>query len=158
MLFIRSQSRWMKAPDNPKLQDGCRFALLSSTDEVASLVEAVARAMVGEGYPQQDIFIVWVALEEHVVTLLNQGHINDRARQVKVRYKVDAENVLVEMEDQGTGCDLLPKPGPPDPASLDRPSGRGLRLIQWYRTWMRYNEQGGAVALDLKNHEASKQG
>jgi serine/threonine-protein kinase RsbW len=145
MLFNRSQSRWTDADANPPLHDGWDLAPLSSTDEMVPLIETVASAMAGEGYPQKDVFAVWLALEGHLANSFHYGHNNDRISQVMVRYRVDAQYVLVEVEGPGSGFDPLQVPEPIAPAILDQPSGHGLRLIRSYSRWMCYNDQGNTV-------------
>ena len=143
MLSVRSQSCCPQAPDSPKLPKDWHQACLSSIDETVPLIEVVANAMVVQGYPRKDIFGMWLALEERLVNLFKDGHKNQPTNQVLVRYKVDPENVLVEVEDQGAEFDPWQEADPTTPQRLDQPSGRGLLLIRSYATWLRYNEQTG---------------
>jgi anti-sigma regulatory factor (Ser/Thr protein kinase) len=63
---------------------------LSSTSEVAPLVEFVAGAMAARGYPPKDLFGMRLALEEAPVNAIKHGHRNDPAKKVQVRYSVGA--------------------------------------------------------------------
>ena len=100
MLCVRRQSCRSKVPDNPQLQEGWQLARLSSTAEMVPLIEMVTQAMVVQGYPQRDIFGVWLALEEHLVHSMKHGPTHNRNKKVVVRYKVDPKDVLVIVEDQ----------------------------------------------------------
>ena len=106
MLCVRSQSCCPGALDNLQRQEGWQLARLSSSAEMVPLIEMVAQAMVVQGYPQRDIFGVWLALEERLVRSMKHGPTNHLHKQVVVRYKVDPEDVLVEGENQKGECDL----------------------------------------------------
>jgi serine/threonine-protein kinase RsbW len=103
--------------------------------------------MAGQGYSAKDVFGVRLALEEAVVNSIKHGHQYDPTKQAEVRYRVNHEHVLVEVEDQGPGFDPSQVPDPTAPENLERSSGRGLFLMHRYATWVRYNQKGNCVTL-----------
>ena len=103
--------------------------------------------MTGLGYSAKDHFGLRLALEEAVVNSITHGHQHDPAKMVVLRYRVGTEYVLLEVEDQGAGFDPAQVPDPTDPESLERPSGRGLLLIQFSMSWVGYNERGNCVTF-----------
>jgi serine/threonine-protein kinase RsbW len=120
---------------------------ISSTKEVPGVIRVVATAMAAEGYPEKDRFGMRLALEEALVNAIKHGNHNDPTKGVRVDYRVTAEGVLVEVEDDGAGFDPRKVPDPCAPENLERPGGRGLLLMRSYMTWVRFNPRGNRVTL-----------
>jgi serine/threonine-protein kinase RsbW len=116
-----------------------------------TVLDKVADAMAGEGYPEKDVFGVRLALEEAVVNAIKHGNRDDPARTVWLAYQVGPEQVLAEIEDEGEGFDPEGVPNPLAPENLERTSGRGLLLMRAYMTWVQYNARGNRVTL-AKDH------
>src|SRR5262249_52081239 len=74
-------------------------AALSSTREIISILNEVETAMAAEGYGDRDGFGMRLALEEAITNALKHGNRNDPSKRVHVRYSVNAERVLAEIED-----------------------------------------------------------
>ena len=120
---------------------------LSSTQEALQVVEFVADAMADQGYPKKDVFGMRLALEEAVINAIKHGNQGDPSKLVEVRYEVNAERALAEVQDQGEGFDPQQVPDPRTPENLEWAGGRGLLLMRSYLTWVRYNERGNGVTL-----------
>jgi len=98
-------------------------------------------------YPAPDLFGARLALEEAVVNAIKHGHGYDPSKTVRVRLRVTAEDVLIDVEDEGPGFDPADVADPCEPENLERSCGRGLLLIRHYMTWVRYNSRGNRVIL-----------
>ena len=120
---------------------------LSSTEEVTSTVQAVLVAMVNQDYPKTELFGTCLATEEALVNALKHGNQSDPTKRVRVRYRVDAERVLVQVADEGRGFDRERVPDPLAAENLERPNGRGLFLMRSFMTWIRFNRRGNIVTL-----------
>ena len=129
----------------PPNEEYCRVSVRAA--EIGRVADAVVAAMAAAGYPDRDRFAVRLALEEAVANAVEHGHQGDPAKRVRVGYRVRADRVLVEVEDQGAGFDPRRVPDPRDPANLDKPCGRGLLLMRSYTTWLRFNARGNRVTL-----------
>ncbi len=114
---------------------------------LAAAIEAVAAAMTAEGYSADDVFAMRLAMAEAVVNARKHGSGGDAAKPVRVRYHVNPERALAEVEDLGPGFDPRRVPDPLAPENRDRPSGRGLLLMRAYLTWCRHNRRGNCVTL-----------
>jgi serine/threonine-protein kinase RsbW len=147
MSSAHGQSGPTGAANALKLLNGRNLLCLSAIHEIGALLDAVAGAMTGLGFPDQDTFGVRLALEEALVNAVTHGHGNDPTKRVVVRYQVVPEYALVEVEDQGPGFDPLQVPDPTAPENLERPGGRGLLLMRAYASWIRHNERGNSVTL-----------
>jgi serine/threonine-protein kinase RsbW len=115
--------------------------------DVEAVLDAVVEKLRVAGYSRQEQFGVRLALEEAIVNALKHGHRGDQSKQVKVRYRVEAERVTVEVEDEGPGFRPEQVPDPLAPENCQRDCGRGLLLMRSYMTSVRYNERGTCVTL-----------
>jgi serine/threonine-protein kinase RsbW len=118
-----------------------------SAEDVPALLDAVVAAMDEFAYPRKDQFAVRLALEEALVNAVKHGNRGDPAKEARLRYFVNLEVVLLEVEDEGAGFDPTNVPDPLAPENLERPSGRGLFLIRQYMTWMEHNERGNCITM-----------
>jgi serine/threonine-protein kinase RsbW len=116
-----------------------------STAEVRPLLRAVISAMRELSFGEWDCFAVRLALDEAVANAVRHGNQGDPGKVVRVRYRVGPGRV--EVEDEGPGFDPASVPDPRDPASRERPGGRGLFLMRHYLTAVRYSERGNRVRL-----------
>ena len=115
--------------------------------DVVAVLEAVAEKLRAVGYSRKEEFGVRLALEEAIVNALKHGHRGDPSKQVHVRYRVEADRVTVEVEDEGPGFRPEQVPDPLAPENRERDCGRGLLLMRSYMTSVRYNDRGTCVTL-----------
>jgi serine/threonine-protein kinase RsbW len=115
--------------------------------EIPALLDEVVAAMEALDYPTEDVFAVRLALEEALVNAVKHGNRGDAAKEARLRYHMDDETVLLNVEDEGEGFDPLAVPDPLAPENLERPSGRGLFLIHKYMTWLEHSARGNAVTM-----------
>jgi len=127
--------------------DDWRQLKIQTTAEAGRAIDELIAAMAGAGYGQQDQFGMRLAFEEALVNAYRHGNRGDPSRWVQVRYHVNGERVLAEVEDEGEGFDPGNVADPLAPGNLSRPSGRGLLLMRHYLTWMRHNQRGNNVLL-----------
>ena len=120
---------------------------LRSTADLPRVLDAVTAPMPACGYAERDVFAVRLALGEAVVNALKHGNAGDPTKEVRVRWRVTAAEVLAEVADEGPGFDPGRVPDPTAPENLERPGGRGLLLMRHYVTHVRYNDRGNAVTL-----------
>jgi len=100
-----------------------------------------------QGYPSEDGFAVRLALEEALVNAIKHGHRNDSTKVVRAGFRVTADEVWAEVQDEGPGFDPTRVADPRASENWDRPGGRGLLLMRYYMTWVRYDERGNRVTL-----------
>jgi serine/threonine-protein kinase RsbW len=120
---------------------------IHTTADLPLVLDPVAEAMTRLGFPNLDLFGVRLALEEALVNAIRHGNQGDPGKQVRVRYRVTADEVWAEVEDQGQGFDPAGVADPISPERLERPSGRGLLLMRHYLSSVEYNQRGNAVTL-----------
>lgn len=99
-----------------------------------------------------------VALTEALSNAILRGNGEDAAKTVRVRVEFSEREIVVEVEDEGTGFDLEAcTEDPTTPENLEREDGRGLFLMQALVDRVeRYRADGNVVRLTLrrKGHAA----
>lgn len=142
-----STHRLQKFPDSSSHSLKACWEISRSSTDTLRIVKKVDQAMAAQNYSDDDIFDLHLALTEAITNAVKHGHGGDFSQPVQVRYHVNSDRVLAEVEDQGPGFD-------PDlicnslaAEHLDQPGGRGLLLMRTYATWIKYNERGNCVLL-----------
>ena len=115
--------------------------------DMSAAIDKVARTMALSGFPRCDIVGVRVALEEAVLNAFKHAYGDTPGKPVFVRHAIDRDQVVLEIEDQGSGFNLASIPDPTQPENWDRDSGRGIFLMRTYMNFVRYNERGNCVTL-----------
>lgn len=101
-------------------------------------------------YPPRGVFGMRLALEEAIVNAIKHGNGFAEDKTVIVDYEMTDELVRVTVQDQGEGFDLSDVPDPTDEVNLDKPSGRGIMLMQSFLSKVEYLEGGTKVLLELE--------
>jgi serine/threonine-protein kinase RsbW len=120
---------------------------LSAAAEIVPLLERVVAGMAGQGYPPRTCREMRLALEEAIVNGLRHGNGGDPTRRVRVRYRVQPQAVLADVEDEGPGFDPSAIPDPTAPENLEKPTGRGLLLMRHCTTWLCYHGRCNRLSL-----------
>ena len=120
---------------------------LHAMAEIKPLCNRLASGLTRAGFTGREIFAVRLALEEAVVNAIKHGNRCDPIKAVHVSYRVNTEDVLLNVEDEGMGFDPGDVADPLSPENMDRSTGRGLLLMRHYMTWVKYNDRGNAVTL-----------
>jgi serine/threonine-protein kinase RsbW len=124
-----------------------RVLYLRRVEEVVRVLEDLTLRLTAHGYSAKDRFGVQLALEEAIVNALRHGNGGNPTKRVLVRYLIDAEVVMAEVQDEGPGFDPETVSDPTRPENLDRPSGRGLMLMRHFMTSVHYHGCGNVVTL-----------
>src|SRR6267378_951226 len=104
MFSSRSQDRQEAGRGAPR-HGGWHRDGIRSVATMRQLIETVAAAMTAARFGDKEIFGVRLAMEEAIVNGMKHGHRGDPARTVRVRWRVEAGRVLIEVEDEGPGFD-----------------------------------------------------
>ncbi len=122
-------------------------ASVRSPADMSAVIENVACKMADSGFPRRDIVGVRVALEEAVLNSFKHAYHNTPGKSVIIRHSIDREQVLLEVEDQGTGFNPDAIPDPTAPENWERDSGRGIFLMRSYMNSVCFNDRGNCVTL-----------
>ncbi len=94
-----------------------------------------------------EVFSIKLALEEALINAIKHGNQMDRAKKVRVLYRVTPNRFEVVVVDEGPGFDPGDVPDPTAVENLERPCGRGLMLMRHYMTEVVYKDTGNTVAM-----------
>jgi len=124
-----------------------RHVRISSLTQLLPIIERFEMRMRLLGYPRKDIFATMLALVEVTTNAIRHGNRRDPTKQVLIRYLMDPDETLIEVEDEGEGFDPTRVPDPLAGENVGRPFGRGLFLARAYTTWMTFNSRGNRVTM-----------
>jgi len=147
----------MKVPPDFGVDDAA-LVNLSVPNDLRYIREPEARIMADLkrcGYDDDTIFAIKLAFEEAATNAVKHGNCNDGSKRVHLRYYVDPQRVVFMVRDEGCGFSPAQVPDPTADENLERPSGRGLMLMQSYMTKVCYSPSGNEVWL-LKENPARK--
>jgi serine/threonine-protein kinase RsbW len=131
----------------PLAQDSYRQVTFHRATEMALFLHNLVVTLDSLGYATDDALGVRLAVEEAIVNGLRHGNQGDPSKCVRVRYRFAAEELVVDVEDEGPGFDPEQVPDPTQSENLERPSGRGLLLMRYFMTSVRYSGRGNRVTL-----------
>ncbi len=137
----------MKVPPDFGVDDAALIDVVIPND-LLQVKEPEARVMAALrqcGYDADTTFAIKLAFEEAVTNAAKHGNRNDRSKSIHLRYYVDAQRVVIMVRDDGPGFCPADVPDPTCDENLERPSGRGIMLIQSYMTKVQYSKTGNEV-------------
>lgn len=116
---------------------------------IERIVDLVARHCSDFAYPRQLCSLnVRVALAEALSNAILRGNGEDASKHVTVRMRLDAERLVLEIQDQGDGFDIDAYQPDPDGAEwLEREDGRGLFLMRRLMTHVERVPNGTAGTI-----------
>ena len=86
-------------------------------------------------------------MDEALANAIHHGNGNDPTKEVTVEYTVTADNVRIQVCDEGNGFNPTDVPDPTLPENLCKPNGRGIMLMRAYMKDIHYNDRGNCVTL-----------
>ena len=98
-------------------------------------------------FSEREIFAIRLAVEEALVNAIKHGNQMDRAKKVRVHYRVTSGFFEVRVTDEGIGFDPDDVPDPTAVENLERPCGRGLMLMRYYMNEVSFSGSGNSVFM-----------
>jgi len=96
---------------------------------------------------EDTLFDIKLCVEEAVRNAIVHGNKSDEAKTVKVSYRLDGADVVIEVEDEGAGFNKTTVPDPTKDENLMKGSGRGVYLIDRLMDEVEYNNKGNLVRM-----------
>ncbi|MGI8843071.1 MAG: ATP-binding protein [Gemmatimonadaceae bacterium] len=122
-------------------------------ERIVALVQRQCREL---SYPNRQCALnIPVALAEALANAILYGNLADPHKSVRVRADADAERVVIDIIDQGSGFNLEESVGDPTaPENIRREDGRGLYLmLKLMHRVERFTRGGNVVRLTLRRDE-----
>ena len=108
-------------------------------------------AAVGQGFRDQCLFALKIALEEALVNAIKHGNKLDPAKCVTIEAAISPKQVEIVIEDEGPGFDRQSVPDPLAEENLEKASGRGILLMESYMSQVTWDHGGRRVRMVKKN-------
>ena len=102
----------------------------------------VMEQVVLHNFEPDSVFAIRLSLEEALVNAIKHGNRADPKLKVHIEAQITSERAEILIEDEGPGFNRSRIPDPTTHPNLNRPSGRGILLIEAYMTSAKW-ERGG---------------
>jgi serine/threonine-protein kinase RsbW len=131
------------------------FDITSDYAAAARVLDAVVLAVEKKGYDADSVFGIKLALDEALVNAIKHGNKLDHTKCVRIDVKMTPRRLEIEVEDQGKGFDRKMVPDPREAANIEKPSGRGILLIESYMNKVQW-KHGGRCLRMVKLNDGGK--
>jgi serine/threonine-protein kinase RsbW len=111
----------------------------------------IMQAVESGGFNYDCIFAIKLALEEALINAIKHGNKEDPAKTVKVEAKISHERAEIMIEDEGGGFERCNVPDPRLDENLEKCSGRGILLIEFYMNEAKWTNGGRRLRMVKKN-------
>ena len=131
----------------------------SDPEEARRIQDDIERALKAYRFDDREIFSIKLALEEALVNAIKHGNQMDRAKKVRISYRISPDRFDIHIADEGRGFDPEDVPDPMAAENLERPCGRGLLLMRHYMTEVVFHAPGNRLSMSkVRNGTLPKNG
>ncbi len=128
--------------------------VLGNSKSRVDLLATLLRQLSNMGWDTSDSFSIQLAVEEAVANAYQHGNREGQHGNVDVRWSISDTEFVMEVRDQGDGFNVEDVPDPTADENLEKPSGRGVLLIQSYMSAVEYQD-GGRLVIMRKSKSTS---
>lgn len=129
------------------LEENAHRVRVRTLEGAVPVIKQIESWMGNYQYPRIDRFSVSLALQEAITNAVQHGHQGDASKLVQITYAVRPNEVVIEVEDQGTGFDPDLVPNPLLMKNRDQHRGWGLFMMRAYTTWLAVEAPGNRVTF-----------
>jgi len=112
------------------------------------LVQEVLTTLQGLGWTDHDLFGVHMALEESISNAVRHGNKEDPDKCVYVECQMSEKRFFAKIRDEGQGYEPGEVPDCCCEENLERPGGRGLKLIEHYMNKVDHSDKGRCLEME----------
>ncbi len=127
------------------------FDIPSDFDAGRDVQRRVMDQVVLHNFEPDSVFAIRLALEEAIVNAIKHGNHVDPRKNVHVEAQITPQRAEILVEDEGTGFVRSRIPDPTTHPNLNRPSGRGILLIEAYMTSAKWDHGGRRLRMARDN-------
>lgn len=124
------------------------FCIPSKTEAGHAILDGVLLQLQDFEWEQKDVFAIQLSFEEALVNAIRHGNQSDNRLGVQVHLKITPDRFLATIQDEGPGFDPEDLPDPTLEDFLERPCGRGVKLMRAFMTSVHFNPKGNVVTLE----------
>lgn len=92
---------------------------------------------------------IMIAVTEAVNNAIKHGNSSDKSKNVSLSLKLEENQIIFVVSDQGAGFDYQNLPDPTAPENLEKPGGRGIFLMKHLCDEVSFLEDGKVVQLNF---------
>lgn len=155
IVFISSPRAMANAESaNIRLMTADRVSYtLDSTLETVNHAEETATRMASEaGFDEEEVLKISMAVREAAVNAVLHGNAYDPNKKVSLAFERTANDLIIEIRDQGKGLDASKIPDPLAPENLLKTSGRGIFLIRSFMDVVEIHPSQTGTELKMIKH------
>lgn len=119
----------------------------SDTSRCLEIVRELEAEMNALHVEDEDAKAVQLAATEALFNAVQHGNRGDESRSIRICWKIESDEVFLEIEDEGNGFTPDEVPDPRAQQNLTRPGGRGVLMIQHLMTHVEFNARGNCVRM-----------
>ena len=123
------------------------YSIPSKTEAAHAVTDCVLEVLDDYAWGQRDIFAIHLSLEEALINAVRHGNRSNSKQNVSIHLEISPDRFLVSVADEGEGFDPDSLPEPTLDDCLERPCGRGVKLMRSFMTVVSFNESGNRVTL-----------
>ena len=134
-----------------RLNDHLRFIIPSNFLEGRAIQKRIMEEVEAHRFHEDAVFAIKLALEEALINAIKHGNKEDPRKKVRIQCHVTDQEAEIIIEDEGPGFDRSSVPDPLAAENLEKPSGRGILLIESYMNDVAWDNGGRRVRMVKKN-------
>lgn len=121
--------------------------LPSKLDQVNDFISLLLAKLSPLSLNQDLLFNIKLSLHESIINAIKHGNKLDPNLKVKVEIVTAADQIMLQVTDQGKGFDFEKIPNPITPENLVKLSGRGIFMIQNAMDKVEFADQGRTIQM-----------
>lgn len=119
-------------------------------EEGSTFVKQVMETLVSHGFSDRDIFSVQLSMKEAIANAINHGNQQDSKKSVTASYEIYEKKFCATITDEGAGFNIQDVSDPLAEENLERPTGRGVFLMNRFMDTVEFNQDGNEVTMTKK--------
>jgi len=128
-----------------------QFEFASDYQQMRSVQQEIVEALDARQFDDESQFAIKLSLEEALINAVKHGNRLDPDKHVKVDVRLSDQRFEITIRDQGTGFDRKDVPDPTLEDNREKPSGRGLLLMEAYMNEVQYTDNGRCLRMVRRN-------
>jgi len=136
----------------PMTADRVSYTLDSTLETVNHAEETASRMASEAGFDEEEVLKISMAVREAAVNAVLHGNAYDPNKKVSLAFERTANDLIIEIRDQGKGLDASKIPDPLAPENLLKTSGRGIFLIRSFMDVVEIHPSQTGTELRMIKH------
>ena len=146
----KSTPKPLKKKHKKNIHDMPPQLILNSSSESIHIVEKLVDTICSSYKVNEDHYgNILVAITEAVNNAIYHGNKSDPGKKIHIAFKSDPKKITFTVRDEGKGFDFKNLPDPTDPGNIEKPTGRGVFLMNRLADNVEFSEKGRCVSLQF---------